>query len=181
MKSKRMFALLVLLFFAPLLLSFLMYYGAHWRPAGQTNHGTLIDPPRALPAVGEAAVLNGKWSLLYLGAGDCDESCRFGLYFMRQTQLGLGHLIPRVQRIFLVTARCCDRAFLQREHAGLITLDAQTADNAALLAQFPSDHLPSTLFIVDPRGNLMMRYDVHADPKGLHQDLEKLLNLSHIG
>jgi glutathione peroxidase-family protein len=37
------------------------------------------------------------------------------------------------------------------------------------------------VFIVDPKGNLMMRYDAHAVPKGLHEDLQKLLNLSHIG
>jgi hypothetical protein len=181
MRSKRTFLLLVLLFFAPLLASFAMYYGWHWRPAGQTNHGTLIQPPRALPLAGPAAVLGGKWSLVYLGAGNCDDSCRYALYFMRQTHLGLGHLIPRVQRVFLATARCCDRAFLEQEHPGLITLDSQGPDSAALLAQFPSDGRASTLFIVDPRGNLMMRYDSHADPRGLHEDLEKLLSLSHIG
>jgi len=27
----------------------------------------------------------------------------------------------------------------------------------------------------------MMRYDAHAAPRGLHEDLQKLLNLSHIG
>jgi hypothetical protein len=180
-KSKRILLILLLLFFAPLTLSFWMYYGAHWRPPGQTNHGTLIEPLRPLPASGPAVILKGKWSLVYIGPGDCDDACHFGLYFMRQTQLGLGRLIPRVQRVFLVSERCCDRAFLEREHAGLITLNSQSATGAALLAQFPSDARATTLFIVDPRGNLMMRYDVHADPKGLHEDLEKLLALSHIG
>jgi hypothetical protein len=100
---------------------------------------------------------------------------------MRQTQLGLGHEIPRVQRVFLVSAHCCDRAFLEREHPGLITLNSERPDGAALLAQFPADNRPSTLFIVDPKGNLMMRDDVHANPRGLHDDLVKLLTLSHIG
>jgi hypothetical protein len=35
--------------------------------------------------------------------------------------------------------------------------------------------------VVDPLGNLMMRYDVRQDPKGLREDLAKLLELSHIG
>jgi hypothetical protein len=178
MKSKRILVLLVLLFFAPLLASFAMYYGFHWRPAGQTNHGTLIEPPRPLPAAG---VFSGKWSLVYLGKGNCDDSCHSTLYFMRQTYLGLGHLIPRLQQVFLVTADCCDRAFLEREHPGLITLDSQASEATALPAQFPADQRASTLFIVDPKGNLMMRYDAHADPRGLHDDLVKLLNLSHIG
>jgi hypothetical protein len=128
-----------------------------------------------------AGVLTGKWSLVYVGSGDCDADCRNVLYVMRQTQLGLGHLLPRVQRVFLASARCCDRAFLEREHPGLLTLDPPASDRAALLAEFPADERDTTVFIVDPRGNLMMRYDAHADPKGLHEDLEKLLNLSHIG
>ena len=39
----------------------------------------------------------------------------------------------------------------------------------------------TSIFIVDPRGNLMMRYDANADPKGLREDLKQLLELSHIG
>jgi hypothetical protein len=178
-RSRRVLLLLVALFFAPLLLSFLMYYGLSWRPAGHTNHGTLIEPPRPLPAA--SAVFLGKWSLVYVGSGDCDAECHNALYFMRQTQLGLGHLLPRVQRVFIATARCCDQAFLEREHSGLLTVDPPESERAPLLAQFPADARDKTLFIVDPRGNLMMRYDAHADPRGLHEDLEKLLNLSHIG
>ena len=37
------------------------------------------------------------------------------------------------------------------------------------------------LFIVDPLGNLVLRYDVRQSPKGLLSDLQKLLKLSHIG
>ncbi len=50
-----------------------------------------------------------------------------------------------------------------------------------------SDALPArrsrqhTLFIVDPLGNLVMRFDVRTDPRGLLDDLKKLLKLSHIG
>jgi hypothetical protein len=40
--------LLALLFFAPLLLAFLIYYGSGWRPTGHTNHGELILPARSL-------------------------------------------------------------------------------------------------------------------------------------
>ena len=193
--SRRALLLLMLvLFFAPLLLSFLIYYGSDWRPAGHTNHGTLIEPPRALPRValprgdngarGDSAAadaLSGRWSLVYIGDGDCDQRCRSTLYFMRQTHLSLGNLGTRVQRVFLVSARCCNLTFLAREHPGLVTLDAQGAPAAGLLAQFPPDQRATTIFIVDPRGNLMMRYDANADPKGLRDDLKKLLNLSHIG
>jgi hypothetical protein len=70
---------------------------------------------------------------------------------------------------------------LEREYPGLITLEPPASERAALLAQFPAAERAATLYIVDPRGNLMMRYDERANPRGLHEDLEKLLSLSHIG
>jgi cytochrome oxidase Cu insertion factor (SCO1/SenC/PrrC family) len=187
--------LLALLFFTPLLLAFAIYYGSAWRPTGRTNHGVLIEPARTLPPIAlpqiavssgsdslaAADVLTGKWSLVYVGSGDCDAGCRDTLYFMRQTHLGLANLIPRVQRVFLVTSGCCDRDYLAREQPNLITLNADGAAGSALLAQFPAERRDSSIFVVDPRGNLMLRYDAHADPKGLRDDLKKLLALSHIG
>jgi hypothetical protein len=212
-RSKRgVLLLLVLLFFAPLLLAFVLYYGSGWRPTGRTNHGELIEPARTLPlvalplvalpqvapapgaaedaapgaapggdALAAADVLTGKWSLVYINSGDCNADCRNTLYFMRQTHLGLANLAPRVQRVFLVTADCCDRDYLAREQPGLITLNADGAAAAPLLAQFPPERRASSIFVVDPRGNLMLRYDAHDDPKGLRNDLKKLLTLSHIG
>ncbi len=180
-RSRLMLLALALSFFAPLLLAFALYYGWHWSPSGHANHGTLIEPPRPLPLTGAAALLSGRWSLVYVGTGDCDPACHEALYYMRQVHLGLGHDSPRVQPVFLVTAACCDDAYLEREVPALVTLNPVGSDRDALLAQFPEDRRPSTLFVVDPRGNLMMRYDVHAAPKGLHDDLVRLLNLSHIG
>jgi cytochrome oxidase Cu insertion factor (SCO1/SenC/PrrC family) len=183
LRSRLVLLLLAALFLGPLALSFALYYGWHWRPAGQTNHGTLIQPPQSLPTTGRAAVLRGKWSLVYVGAGDCNADCRATLYFIRQTYLGLAQLMPRAQQVFLVTGSCCDDAWLEREDPALITINLDSPGDtevAALLAPFPADRA-TTVFIVDPKGNLMMRYDAHAAPKGLHEDLQKLLNLSHIG
>jgi cytochrome oxidase Cu insertion factor (SCO1/SenC/PrrC family) len=196
-RSKRgMSLVLLLLFFAPLMVSFAVYYGSSWRPAGHTNHGTLLEPARPLmrvvlprvdligmthTGVASADVLTGKWSLLYVGDGECPQSCRRALYFMHQTHLSLGNLIPRVQRVWLVPEHCCTPFAEHETRPPLIALNADGPSGAQLLAQFPTDHLDSTIFIVDPRGNLIMRYDVNADPKGLREDLNKLLNLSHIG
>ncbi len=37
------------------------------------------------------------------------------------------------------------------------------------------------LYLVDPLGNLMMRYDTNADFKGILKDLERLLKYSWVG
>ncbi|HEY3730041.1 MAG TPA: hypothetical protein VGL28_02140 [Steroidobacteraceae bacterium] len=198
--SRRALLLLVgLLFLLPLGFAFLLYYASGWRPSGHTNHGTLIAPARPLPpvalpqiiatgtavaaqaAISAPTVLQGRWSLLYIGGGECDAACREALYFMRQTYLGLGNQTTRLQRVFLITGHCCDADYLAREQPGLIALRADGPQAAALLAQFPDAGRASSIFIVDPLGNLMMRYDTHDQPRGLHDDLKKLLGLSHIG
>jgi len=183
--KRALLLLLLLLFFSPLLFAFLVYYGTNWRPLGRTNHGTLIEPARTLPVVTlpqvKADLLIGKWSLVFIGDGACDSQCRDTLYFIRQTQLSLGNLIPRVQRVWLATDHCCDPAADMEKQPPLIAVDAHAPAALPLLAMFPDDQRASTIFIVDPRGNLMMRYDSHADPKGLREDLKKLLSLSHIG
>ena len=176
-RARRMLLLLALLFFGPLLLAFALYYGSGWRPAGHSNHGTLIEPPRPLGA----RQFLGKWSLVYVGPGNCDRDCRRTLYYMHQTHLGLGRLYPRVQRVFVATVPCCDRSYLAHEYPKLIILNASDGSSAALLGAFPLARRADGIFIVDPRGNLMMRYDSAAPPKGLLDDLQKLLGLSSIG
>jgi hypothetical protein len=88
--------------------------------------------------------------------------------------------MTRVDRVFLVTGSCCDHDFLAREHGGMVVVDATGPAAGALLQAFPEGR-EHALFIVDPLGNLMMRFDTHQNPKGLLQDLQKLLRLSSIG
>lgn len=189
-RGRPMLLLLAAIFLGPLALSFWLYYGTGWRPGGDTSHGELIDPARPLPVVAlpdlqgtssSARWFDGKWSMVVVGNGVCDEDCRHSLVFARQIWLGLGRENSRVQRVFLATDQCCDRDYLRREHAGLLTLDGSTAAAAPLLAQIPAQDRSHMIFIVDPLGNLMMRYDSRLQPRDLRSDLRKLLGLSHIG
>jgi cytochrome oxidase Cu insertion factor (SCO1/SenC/PrrC family) len=189
-RGRRMLLTIAALFFVPLAIAFALYYGGAWRPGGTTNHGELITPARPLPAAtvvlsdGSPAapgLFHGKWSLVYIGAGPCAANCRQALVLMRQTRLALANDMTRVQRVFLATSPCCDREFLARDHPGLIAVDASRADGARLVQAFPAEATTDAIAIVDPLGNVMMRYGVRQDPKGLLQDLKHLLALSHIG
>jgi hypothetical protein len=176
--SRRTLLGLLLLFAAPLGIAFWLYYASSWRPASHTNHGQLIAPLVPVPGT----EFRGKWSLVVIGAGEsgCDAACRGALVYARQTWLSLGKLTPRVQRVLLAGEGCCDTLYLQREQAGLLALRPAATGGAALRQRFPAPQ-EHTLFIVDPLGNLMMRYDVREDPSGPREDLKKLLELSHIG
>lgn len=202
-RNLRTLAALAGLFLLPLLLAFYTYYATGWRPAAHTNHGILITPVRPLPAVSlarvsleragtdvpgtagapapVAALFHRRWSLVYLGSGECNPACRDTLTVMRQTRLSLGTDMTRVGRVFLVAGECCNREFLAREHPGLVVVDASGVAGERLLQEFPAADRSHTLFIVDPLGNLMMSYDARSDPGGLRDDLKKLLRLSQIG
>jgi hypothetical protein len=190
-RNLRTVGALAALFLLPLALSFCIYYGTAWRPGGHVNHGTLIAPPRPLPALalprtapGEAETaetFRGAWTLVYVGDSKCDADCRQALLVMRQTRLGLNADMARVGRVWLVTGSCCAGGVAAAPEPGLIALDATGARARALLGAFPTAAREHSLFVVDPLGNLMMRYDARADPHGLLIDLQKLLRLSHIG
>ena len=194
--KKRTLTALAALFLLPLAVAFFTYYGTPWRPARRVNHGVLILPARSLPQLSLPRVgleppgavptpggtpFHGRWSLVYLGSGACDAACRETLHVMRQTRLALNKDMTRVERVFLASDPCCDLAFLAREHAGLRVLDASGPAARPLLAQFPAAGREHMLFIVDPLGNLMMSYDARTNPRGLLEDLKKLLALSHVG
>jgi hypothetical protein len=188
--GRRKLIIIAALFFAPVVIAFSLYYGKLWRPAGSASKGELIVPARPLAVAGlrsadgraaDTKVLEGKWSLIYIGDGACDADCRTALVFGRQSRLALNNEMTRVQRVFLATSNCCDTQYFAAEQPGLIALDAAAPEAAALLAQFPENRQRS-LFIVDPLGNLMMRHDASVTTtKDLLSDLKKLLKLSHIG
>jgi hypothetical protein len=178
--GRRTLLLLLLLFIAPLVAAFALYYGFSWRPASQSIHGELVSPARPMPAGAQG--LRDNWALVYVGDGRCDEDCRAALVFARQTRLSLGKEMARVGRVLLATDNCCDTAYLKQEHDGIKVFDVSAADEKAeLMDVLPVVDFRHTLFVIDPLGNLVMRYDVRESPAGLLDDLRKLLKLSSIG
>jgi cytochrome oxidase Cu insertion factor (SCO1/SenC/PrrC family) len=188
-RGRRTLLIVAAVFLVPVAVAFTLYYGALWRPAKSSRQGGLIDPARPLAVAGlrhadgtvaGPEVFSGKWTLIYIGDGRCDEACRKALVFGRQSRLALNNEMTRVQRVFLATGNCCDSTYFASEQAGLVALDASAPEAAELLAQFPLGR-EQTLFVVDPLGNLMMRHDASHTSKDLLSDLKKLLKLSHIG
>jgi hypothetical protein len=190
-RQRRLLIGLALLFFAPLGLAFYMYYGhGSWHPGGHVNAGELIQPARPLPSLAlpllregntDPNFLKGKWTLLYVGSGECTENCRRRLYDTRQIRLALDRDMNRVQRVLLAEDGCCDARFLHDEHPDLIAIRA-TSTAAPLLALLPGrDGAAPRVYLIDPLGNLMMFYGADVAPKGMLEDMKRLLRLSSIG
>jgi len=194
-RQGRLLVVLALLFFAPLGIAFYLYYGhGTWHPGGRVNAGELIEPPRPLPSLALPLLdsgntgpnfLKGKWTLMYVRFGRCDEDCRTRLYDTRQVRLALDRDMNRVQRVFIADGDCCDAHFLQEQHPDLITIRASAAA-APLLALLPGQESVSAtqaprVYLIDPLGNLMMSYAADAKSKGMLEDMKRLLRLSSIG
>ena len=113
-RGRRQLLLLAALFFIPLALAFWLYYGpGNWHPVGGTNQGDLIDPAVTLPLAALSTAdgttlapdfLRGKWTMLYIGDGACDQHRRKALYVSRQSRIALNKDMQRIQRVFLATS-----------------------------------------------------------------------------
>lgn len=179
---------LFLLFFGPLGIAVFLYYDTDWRPGGTSNHGELIVPAVPLPTVslptraGErtgADFLRQHWSLVYLARNRCEEACRDALYNGRQMRMALGRLMQRVERVYLFVGEPPDTGFIAAEHPDLVVADATGPEAAALVNAFTGQ--AEGYWLVDPLGNAMMRYPADEPPRGMLEDIKRLLRLSRIG
>jgi hypothetical protein len=170
---------------APFVAALIAYY--YWQPQGGMNYGELIparalgDPP--LRQLDQRAFrlseLRGKWILLQLDQAVCAAPCQAKLYNMRQVRLAQGREMERVERVWLVLDEAPLETLLMREYDGTRMLRAA---GSPLVAEFPpSGSVRDHIYLIDPHGNLMLRFPKDADPRRMHKDLARLLRASRIG
>jgi hypothetical protein len=177
--------LIAAIFSLPILASYLAYFYLHPRPTA--NHGELLLPPAqasdasfAQPGGGPPfsfGELRGHWVLVTGDAGACAQACLDKLVAMRQVRLALGRNAVRVERVFVIDDGAKPNATDLEPFPGMRVVTAPPG--AGLTAQAAGDR--SHVYLVDPNGNVMMRWRASQDPKGMLQDLERLLRASQIG
>jgi hypothetical protein len=167
---KAKLALLAAVCVAPPVLAWLVYLSG-WSLGTRGNYGELL-PPRA-SAAPPLAALRGKWVLVSFDAPACDAYCENKLYFMRQARRAQGKDRVRIERLWGLTHPGKPRAELMAAIEGTVVADLSAAE-------FPGnarDHI----YVVDPLGNLMMRFPRDPDPSRIIKDLQRLLKVSRIG
>jgi hypothetical protein len=167
---------------APLVASYLAYYV--WQPSGHVNYGELIAP-RPLPDAAlertqggafRFAALKTNWVLLSVDDAACDERCRSKLVYMRQLRLAQGRESARVQLLWIVTGDRIPDPRLLEQHPDLQVVRARTKDT---LEALPAPASPDAhIYVIDPLGNLMMRFPADPDPRRMLKDLSRLLRHS---
>lgn len=182
-RAKLLF--LIGIFVVPVLLAYLAYFGL--RPTAHSNYGDLL-PVTPLQHTGgvsgeggafDLTSLRGKWLMVHVGPSRCDAACQQQLYLMRQIRIAQGKEQSRIERLWVVTDGGALSPALLQEHPGL---HVWRPDSVAFVAQFPATVPRSAhIYLVDPLGNLMMRFPVQPAPKEVMKDLRLLLKASQIG
>jgi hypothetical protein len=113
--------------------------------------------------------------LLAVGSGDCDAACERKLYATRQARTMQGKEQDRIVRAWLVVGGTPPPAALLAQHPGLLVVRVPDTVPATLPGGAGS------LYVVDPLGNLVLRYGDDPDIKGIAKDLARLLKASRIG
>ena len=184
----KLFAI-ILVCASPLIFSYLTYYVI--KPQSRTNYGALIDPRNypmpqlhATTLDGKPAGLEnykGKWVMLQADSGDCDQACRTKLFEQRQLRLTQGKEMDRIERVWLVTDDKPIDTMLLKEYDGTRVLRADPARLKQWLPVEQGAALTDHVYMIDPLGNLMMRFPKNPDPNKMKKDIGKLLRASSIG
>ncbi len=179
----------VLTFVAPVVVAYVVFFFGN--VSTFTNKGEILNPIVDISALNlkdenntliAKEKLTYKWRLISFVGSDCDEACNSRLYDVRQIHKTLGKNQHRVLRMIV--------------HLG----PPSEAFNKVIEAEYPNalkfygeekvinDALGKTanikeneIYIMDPRGNIMMRFTQDQPNKDFQKDLGKLLKASQIG
>jgi hypothetical protein len=188
-RGRRLMFLVLAVCAAPVIASYIAYFLI--RPDSRTNYSELILPPRPIPAgLGftdlqnrpvAAESLKGQWLIVVVSTAACDAACERHLWIQRQLREALGRDSGRVDKVWLITDPETPRPETLRAVSGVAPATVLRAPAAVLgrwLQAGPGQRLEDHMYIVDPRGDWMMRVPPNPEPMRLKRDIDKLLRAS---
>lgn len=190
--NRRTLIVLFLLFIFPAIVSITMF-ATGWRPSSTVNHGELVIPvrpvaDREMQSIDGKRVkiseLRGKWTLVYFDSASCSEACISQLYFMRQIHISQGKNYDRIQRVFMLSDSTAVAGLKSKltDYPDMHVLGGDKSIISGLSQDFGIDIQAigkgKDIFLLDPQGNVMMRYKPGSEPAGMRKDIERLLKYS---
>ena len=190
-KNKNPYTLwfVVLSFVAPAVLAYSMYFFGDIQSF--TNKGEILDPivhisdfeltdqeGKLIPT----EKLTYKWRIISFLKADCDESCKSRIFDSRQIYTLLGKDRHRVIRMFvhLEPESATLKEYLAAEHPNVIHVRGKE-DRIVKALTNNASITQNEIYIMDPMGNVMMRFTQDQPDKDLLKDIKRLLKASQIG
>lgn len=177
---------------APVVASYLTFYV--FRPTHTRNFGDLIDPPRPMPASTAVrveaagapeqkplAALQGQWLLVSVAPAACGPRCEQNLYYQRQMRETTGREKERIDWVWLITDEAEVSPKLQAATQAALRVRMPADQVAAWLSPAPGHALGDHVFVVDPRGEWMLRFPADMDMEAAakaRRDIDRLLRAS---
>ncbi|PXW87624.1 cytochrome oxidase Cu insertion factor (SCO1/SenC/PrrC family) [Nitrosomonas sp. Nm84] len=182
--NRRKFLLLLVLMCAPVVISYSLYF-SEYKPESK-HYGDLI-PVTKVAGKGTNQIDNtilrmkdfhGKWILVTVDSGHCDEACQSKLYFMRQVRLVQGKEKHRIERLWLINDDVAPDAELTKQHEGTFFVNAKDSE---ILSSIETKEVQTKhIYLIDPIGNLMMRFPENIDGTKMGHDIKRLLHVSQL-
>ena len=183
-RSRKMLLLIAAVCVAPFVASFAAYY--FYKPAGRVNYGELLEAKKPVEPLVQAGgtgfmlrQLEGKWIFLIVDDTSCDDYCEKKLWQIRQIRKTQGKFPERIERVWLMTGAGEPASKLRTEYEG--TWMVRSGDSSLLKALPYEKSARDHIYLIDPLGNLVLRYPRDADSTRIRKDLERLLKVSRIG
>ena len=188
--NRSQFKLIIIMsiFILPFFIAYLMLDNySPGKSYSTTNYGDLVKPMVNInntildTSNNEKSLPKGKWLLIYYANTQCNEDCLHDIYLMRQVNTALGKDMDRLKRLFL-SDKVLDEDTeinLLRSYPNL-TLIKNKPNKIHVLIKEISDN-KNSLLLVDPLGNVILRYNSNFDGKKLLKDIKKLFKLSRVG
>jgi len=171
--------LLLAVVIGPMVLASAMYQWRFWVPESRSYHGELIGNGQTLVDLGVVAGEQPRWQLLVTAPDGCAADCQQLVFLARQIHIGLNRDASRAAHALasaLPPSADYD-AQLRREYPQLGRAQLQLQAYQRIV----DPGAGAQLWIVDPHGNLVLRYDTGSKGKAILDDLRHLLKISQIG
>jgi cytochrome oxidase Cu insertion factor (SCO1/SenC/PrrC family) len=146
-------------------------------PGTPSNYGELLRPPQQSRGKPFEA-LRGKWVLVSFDPAACDAYCERKLYLMRQLRRAQGKNQGRIERLWVITDGAAPSAALR---SALEDTHISGPPDAAAPAFPAPGSVRDHIYLIDPIGNVMMRFPRDPDPSKMLKDLSRLLKYSAFG